>query len=159
MWNWPLGEIEIPQKLTLEQENDFKLSLKKAKLEVLDKENNFLFERVKHFLIDYVMNSEKRPISKFSALLSSEFNKEYVYLSNRFSQSENCTIEKYIIKLKIERIKELLIFGEASITEIAKLLQYSSPAHLSNQFKKETGYSPSEFRTLKENKRLILQEI
>lgn len=154
-----LGEVLLYEKLTKEQEEELKKYLKRAYLYVLEEESFFLIEKVKHLLIYYVMGSDMKPKTKYSSIISSEINKDYAYISNCFSQIEKCTIEKYIIKLKIERIKELIVFGELTITEIAYKMHYSSPGHLSNQFKQETGLSPSEFKNLKENKRLILQKI
>ena len=104
----------------------------------------------KQIMIDYVYNSDGKPDLKFSVLLRKELNLSYTYLANFYSEVESTTIEQFMIALKIERVKELLIFGEYTIAEIAYKLNYSSAAHLSTQFKRVTGLTPSHFRNLKE---------
>ncbi len=110
-------------------------------------------------MIEYVYKSDNKPSIKFSVLLSQELNLSYTYLANFFSEVEATTIEQFIIALKIERIKELIIFGEDTISEIAHKLDYSSAAHLSSQFKKVTGLTPSHFKALKEKRRITIQNI
>jgi AraC-like DNA-binding protein len=110
-------------------------------------------------MIDYVYKSDEKPNVKFSVLLSKELNHNYTYLANFFSEVEATTIEQFMIALKIERIKELIIFGEDTLSEIAYKLHYSSVAHLSNQFKKVTGLTPSHFKALKEKRRITIQNI
>src|SRR5690606_26549675 len=120
--------------------------IKKAGMELLEKKQGVLIEKIKKFCIDYVSNSDNRSNIKFSVLLSQELDHSYTYLANFFSEVEASTIEQYIIALKIERIKELIIFGEDTFSEIAHKLNYSSAAHLSSQFKKATGLTPSHFK-------------
>ncbi len=110
-------------------------------------------------MVDYVYKADDKPYLKFSVLLSEKLNHSYTYLSNIFSEVEATTIEKYMIALKIERIKELIIFGEHTISEIAHMLHYSSLAHLSTQFKKVTGLTPSHFKALKERRRNAIQNL
>jgi AraC-like DNA-binding protein len=105
------------------------------------------------------ITTEDKPTIKFSAILSSELNHSYTYLANFFSEIEATTIEQYMIGLKIERIKELIIFGEHTLSEIAYMLHYSSVAHLSAQFKKATGLTPTHFKKLKEKRRIAIQNI
>lgn len=154
-----LGEIEVKENLTQVQLQQLNSKIEHVGLELIEKKNLFLCEKIKHFIIDYVYKITSKPITKFSALISKALNYDYAYLSSFFSEVEASTIEKYIISLKIERIKELIMFDEHTIAEIAYLLHYSSPAHLSNQFKKVTGLNPSEFKALKQNRRIGLQEI
>lgn len=123
------------------------------------KKQGVLIEKIKKFSIDYVNHIDKRPNIKFSVLLSQELNHSYTYLANFFSEVEATTIEQYIIALKIERIKELIIFGDDTFSEIAYKLNYSSAAHLSTQFKKATGLTPSHFKALKEKRRITIQKI
>jgi len=109
--------------------------------------------------VDYVYKSDDKPNIKFSVLLSEELNHSYAYLSNFFSEVEATTIAQYIIALKIERIKELILFQEDTLSEIADKLHYSSVAHLSAQFKKMTGLTPSHFKALKVKRRITIQNI
>jgi len=118
-----------------------------------------LIEKIRKVIIDYVYKSDERPNIKFSVLLSEELNHSYTYLANFFSEVQATTIEQYIIALKIERIKELIIFDEHTLSEISFMLHYSSVAHLSNQFKKVTGLTPSHFKSLKEKRRIAIQNI
>lgn len=110
-------------------------------------------------MVDYVYKSDERPNLKFSALLSKELNHSYTYLANFFSEVEANTIEQFIISLKIERINELIIFGDDTLSEIGFKIHYSSVAHLSSQFKKVTGLTPSHFKALKEKRRITIQNI
>ena len=126
---------------------------------MLEKKQGVLIEKIRKVIIDYVYNSENKPILKFSALLSDELNHSYAYLANFFSEVEAITIEQYIISLKIERIKELIIFNDHTFSEIANMLHYSSVAHLSAQFKKATGLTPTHFKKLKEKRRISIQNI
>lgn len=154
-----LGEIET--KSDVSDETKLKLSkiIKSAGLELLEKKQGVLVEKIRQVMIDYVYNSDDKPDIKFSVLLSESLGYSYSYLSNFFSEIEASTIEQYIISLRIERIKELILFGEDTISEIAHKMHYSSVAHLSNQFKKATGLSPSHFKSLKENRRITIQNI
>lgn len=133
--------------------------INKAGLELLEKKQGVLVEKIRQVVIDYIYNSDEKPNIKFSVMLSQELNYSYTYLANFFSEVEATTIEQFIIALKIERIKELIIFGEDTFSEIAYKLNYSSAAHLSTQFKKMIGLTPSHFKALKEKRRITIQKI
>ncbi|HPI07281.1 MAG TPA: AraC family transcriptional regulator [Saprospiraceae bacterium] len=154
-----LGEIETWNDVTDDEKNQLNIKIKKVGLELLEKKQGVLIEKIRKVMIDYVYKSDDKPHVKFSVLLSRELDHNYTYLSNFFSEVEATTIEQFIIALKIERIKELIIFGEHTLSEIAFKLHYSSPAHLSAQFKKITGLSPSHFKKLKERRRTAIQNI
>jgi AraC-like DNA-binding protein len=154
-----LGEIETKEDMSDDDKKKLNSTIKKVGLELLEKKHGLLVEKIRKEMVDYVYNSDERPNMKFSALLSDKLGYSYTYLSNFFSEVEATTIEQYIISLKIERIKEMIIFGEHTFSEIAHFLHYSSVAHLSAQFKKVTGLTPSHFRALKEKRRISIQNI
>lgn len=154
-----LGEIETKEDVSEDQKLELNNKIKKVGLELLEKKQVVLIEKIRKVMIDYVYNSEEKPNIKFSVLLSEELNNNYTYLSNLFSEVEATTIEQYIIALKIERIKELIVFGEHNLSEIAYMLHYSSVAHLSAQFKRATGLTPSHFKALKEKRRIAIQNV
>jgi AraC-like DNA-binding protein len=154
-----LGEVEIMEDITLEQREQMKLVLFNSGLELMDDKKSVLIERIKNSIIEMIHNSDEIIKTNFSDFLSDKLNHNYTYLSNLFSEVQGTTIEQFIIAHKVERIKELIIYGEQNITEIAWKLNYSSVAHLSNQFKKVTGLSPSHFKKLKIKKRIPLEEI
>ncbi|WP_100612383.1 helix-turn-helix domain-containing protein [Confluentibacter lentus] len=154
-----LGEIETKEDVCDEDKKKLNTQIKKAGMELLEKKQGVLIEKIRKVMVEYVSDSENRPNIKFSVLLSEELNHSYTYLANFFSEVEATTIEQYIIALKIERIKELIIFGEDTFSEIANKLNYSSVAHLSSQFKKVTGLTPSHFKALKEKRRITIQNI
>ncbi|MBK7442513.1 MAG: helix-turn-helix transcriptional regulator [Bacteroidetes bacterium] len=154
-----LGEIETKEKVSDEDKIKLNKKINKVGLELLEKKQGILVEKIRQVIIDYVYNSDEKPNIKFSALLSKELNHSYTYLANFFSEVEATTIEQYMIALKIERIKELIIFGEHTLSEIAFMLHYSSVAHLSAQFKKVTGLTPTHFKKLKEKRRIAIQNI
>lgn len=154
-----LGEIEIKEDISDDEKRKLNSKIKKAGLELLEKKHGILIEKIRKAAINYVYHSDEKPNIKFSVLLSEELNHSYTYLANFFSEVEATTIEQFIISLKIERIKELIIFGEDTFSEIAYKLHYSSVAHLSAQFKKATGLTPSHFRALKEKRRIAIQNI
>lgn len=154
-----LGEIETKDDISDNEKKELNSTIKKAGMELLEKKQGVLIEKIRKVMVDYVSNSDKDPNIKFSVLLSQELNHNYTYLSNFFSEVEATTIEQYIIALKIERIKELIIFGEDNFSEIAHKLNYSSSAHLSSQFKKVTGLTLSHFKALKEKRRITIQSI
>jgi YesN/AraC family two-component response regulator len=154
-----LGEIETKNDVTDEDKKKLNTRIKRAGLELLEKKNGVLIEKIRAVIIDYVNKSEERPNTKFSVLLSEKLNHDYVYLANFFSEVEATTIEQYLISLKIERIKEMILFDELSLTEISYKLRYSSVAHLSSQFKKMTGLTPTHFKRLKEKRRFTIQEL
>lgn len=154
-----LGEIETKEDISSEEKRELNNKIKKAGLELLEKKQGVLIEKIRKVIIDYVYKSDEKPNIKFSVLLSKELNHSYTYLANFFSEVEATTIEQFIIALKIERIKELILFGEDTFSEIAHKLHYSSVAHLSSQFKKATGLTPSHFKALKEKRRITIQDI
>lgn len=154
-----LGEIETKQEVSDMEKVALNSRLRKVGLELLEKKQGILVEKIKAIMIDYVYNSEHKPDVNFSVLLSDKLDFSYTYLANFFSEIQATTIERYLIALKIERIKELIIFEELTFSEIAYKLHYSSAAHLSGQFKKVTGLTPSHFKALKERKRISIQNI
>lgn len=154
-----LGEIETKEDITDDEKLKLNSKIRKAGLELLEKKQGVLIEKIRKVAIDYVYKSDEKPNIKFSALLSEELNHSYTYLANFFSEVEASTIEQFIHPSKIERIKELIIFGDDTFSEIAFKLHYSSVAHLSAQFKKVTGLTPSHFKALKNKRRITIQNI
>ena len=154
-----LGEAETKENLTDSQKKKFNVQIKKAGLELLEKKQGIMIEKIRKIIIDYAYHLDTKPRKKFSILLSEELGYSYAYLANFFSEVEATTIEQYLISLKIERIKELIILEEFSLSQIANMLHYSSIAHLSNQFKKVTGLTPSHFKKLKEKRRITIQKL
>jgi AraC-like DNA-binding protein len=154
-----LGEVEIMEKISAEEREQLKAGLLDCGLELMDDRRSVLIERIKNVIINMVHHSEEEIRVNFSYYLSEKLNHDYTYLANLFSEVQGTTIEQFIIAHKIERIKELIIYGEHNITEIAWKMNYSSVAHLSNQFKKMTGLSPSHFKKLKDKRRSPIEEI
>jgi len=144
-----LGEVEITEDITEETKNLLNFKLNKSGLALIDDRKIILVEKIKNIIIETVHYSETPLKINFSDYLSQKLNYDYTYLSNLFSGSQGITIEHYYLNNKIERIKELLIYDELNISEIATKLHYSSVAHLSNQFKKITGLTPSHYKNLK----------
>ena len=154
-----LGEVEIMEKITANQSEQLKLALIESGLELMDDKRSVLIERIKNVIIEMVHHTDEVIKINFSHHLSEKLNYDYTYLANLFSEVQGTTIEQYIIAHKIERIKELIIYGELNITEIAWKMNYSSVAHLSNQFKKMTGLTPSHFKKMKDKRRSPIEEI
>ena len=154
-----LGEVEIIENLTDDVREQLKVSLLDSGLELMDDRKAVLIEKIKSVILEMVHHTEEAGKTNFSDFLSSKLNYDYTYLANLFSEVQGTTIEQFIISLKVERIKELIIYDELSITEIAWKLNYSSVAHLSNQFKKVTGLTPSHFKQLKDKKRSPIEEV
>ena len=156
-----LGEVEIMEDITQEQREQLKTALLDTGLELMDDKKGMLVEKIKAVIIDMVHHSETDEMIKtnFSDFLSEKLSHDYTYMSNLFSEVQGSTIEQFIIAHKVERIKELIVYDELNITEIAWKMNYSSVAHLSNQFKKVTGLSPSHFKQLKEKRRTPIEEI
>ena len=154
-----LGEVEIMENISMEQREEMKIVLLNSGLELMDDKRAVLIEKIKNVIIEMVHHTDEIIKTKFSDFLSNKLNHDYTYLSNLFSEVQGTTIEQFIISHKIERIKELMIYGELNITEIAWKMNYSSVAHLSNQFKKVTGLTPSHFKKLKDKKRMPIEEI
>lgn len=152
-----LGEIEIREELSHEQHEALKTALLKSGLEVMEDKKSIIIEKIKNIVVEMIHYTEEAPLLNFSAFLSEKLQYDYTYLSNLFSEVKGITIEHFIIAHKIERAKELLIYNELTLTEIAEKLHYSNVAHLSNQFKKVTGLTPTFFKKMK-HKRLIALE-
>jgi AraC-like DNA-binding protein len=154
-----LGEVEIMENITMIQREQLKKVLLDSGLELMDDKKAMLIEKIKNVIIEMVHHSTENIKVNFSDYLSEKMNHDYTYLSNLFSEVQGTTIEQFIISHKTERIKELIIYGELNITEIAWKMNYSSVAHLSSQFKKVTGLSPSHFKQLKDKRRNPIEEI
>jgi AraC-like DNA-binding protein len=154
-----MGEVEIMENITDEQHEQIRLALRESGLELMDDKKAMLIEKIKTIIIEMVHYTDELPKSNFSDYLSEKLNHDYTYLANLFSEYQGTTIEKFIIIHKIERVKELIIYNEVNLTEIAWMMHYSSVAHLSNQFKKITGLTPSHFKQLKVKSRIPIEEI
>ncbi|TRX43176.1 helix-turn-helix domain-containing protein [Flavobacterium restrictum] len=154
-----LGEVEIMENLNSEKRALLKQHLLECGLELMDDKKAILIEKIKTIIVQMVHHSEETIKVNFSDYLSQKLDHNYSYLASMFSEVQGMTIEHFIISHKIERIKELLIYGEYNITEIAWKMGYSSVAHLSSQFKKTTGLSPSHFKQLKNKRRTSIEDI
>lgn len=154
-----LGYVDIKEEITQDQLEAFSKNLKKSGLELLDDKKNILVEKIKAVIIEMIHYSDEVPKVNDSAFISEKLNYDYTYLSNTFSEVKGITIQQYIIQHKIEKVKELLIYDELSLTEIAYKLHYSSVAHLSNQFKKVTGLTPTYFKELKDRRSKNLEDL
>ncbi len=148
-----LGEVEVRENISSAQRRLLSAGLKATGLELMDDKKSMLIEKIKNVIIETIHYSDEALKVNFSDHLSDKLGYDYTYLANLFSEVESTTIEHFIIKHKIARVKELLVYDELTLTEIAFQLHYSSVAHLSNQFKKVTGLTPTFFRNLK-HKRL-----
>ncbi len=154
-----LGEAVLPEDISKEKQQQLKAALKISGLELMDDRKSILIEKIKNVIIEMVHYTDDQIKVNFSEYLSDKLNYDYTYLSNLFTEVQGTTIEKFIIFHKIERVKELIVYDELNLSEIAYKLHYSSVAHLSNQFKKITGLTPSHFKKLKEKKRTNLENI
>jgi AraC-like DNA-binding protein len=154
-----LGEVEIMESLDNDQLEELKSALLQSGLELMDNKKAILIERIKNAIVEMVHHSNEGLKVNFSSFISEKLNHDYTYMANLFSEVQGTTIEQFMIAHKVERIKELIIYGELNITEIAWKMNYSSVAHLSNQFKKMTGLSPSQFKQLKDKTRRSLEDI
>lgn len=155
-----LGEVILKEKLNNQQYYQLKAKLSKTGLELMDCKTAILIEKIKTIIIEMVHFSDDRPERNFSSILSERVGQNYSYISNLFSQTTGTTVENYIISQKVERIKELLLYDELNITEISYKLNYSSPAHMSSQFKKTTGLTPTFFKKLRKFKmRIALEDL
>lgn len=144
-----LGVAEISGELSDEQHRLLQAALSKSGLELLDDKRSILIERIKNVVTEMIHYSDEFPTQNYSDYISGKLGYDYTYLSNIFSEVKGITIQQFIILNKIERVKELLLYDELNLTEISYKLNYSSVAHLSNQFKKITGLSPSFFKKMK----------
>lgn len=154
-----LGMVDIREEISEEQLETFNNNLKRSGLELLDDKKNILVEKIKAVIIEMIHYSDEVPKVNDSDYISEKLNYDYTYLSNTFSEVKGMTIQQYIILHKIERVKELLIYDELTLTEIAYKLHYSSVAHLSNQFKKVTGLTPTYFKELKDKRNKNLEDL
>jgi len=154
-----LGMVELLQDITDEQRSLLKINLLRYGLELLEDQRSILIERIKNIITEMVHYSEELPDTNYSEYISKKIGHDYTYLSNIFSEVKVITIQQFIIMHKIERVKELLLYDELNLTEISYKLHYSSVAHLSNQFKKITGLSPSFYKKLKQKREQNLENL
>ncbi len=154
-----LGEVVLAHELTDQKKEELKNVLQPIGFELIDNKRVRLIEQVKGVIIELVHQNNNDLKKNLSDYISDKVHHDYTYISNLFSEIENVTIEKYFIAQKIERVKELLVYDELNLNEIADMLNYSSVAHLSAQFKKVTGLTPSHFKQIKEKKRKPLDKV
>jgi len=154
-----LGEVDVMEDPTVTQLEQLRIGLHSSGLELMDDKKGVLIEKIKNAIIEMIHHSDEVIKTNFSDYLSEKLKYDYTYLSNLFTEVQGTTIAQFITAHKIERIKELMMYDELNITEIAWKMNYSSVAHLSNQFKKVTGLSPSQFKQLKDKKRMNIEEI
>lgn len=147
-----LGVVEILEDITQEQREQLKKNLLRSGLELLDDKKSILIDKIKNVVIEMIHYSDELPKTNYSDYISEKIGYDYTYLSNIFSEVKGITLQQFIIIHRIERVKELLLYNELNLTEISYKLQYSSVAHLSNQFKKVTGLSPSFYKQLKKKR-------
>ena len=154
-----LGVVDTTEDVTSAQHAEINIQLKRAGLEILDSKTSILLEKIKTVVIEMIHYSDESPILNYSDHISKKLHYDYTYLSNFFSHVQGMTLQHFIISHKIERAKELIMYNELTLTEIAYRLQYGSVQHLSTQFKKITGLTPSFFKTLKKQKRIELENL
>jgi len=154
-----LGEAEIKENLSSKKWDQLNVALKKSGLELMDDKKSMLIEKIKNVIIELVHYTDEQLKLNLSDYLSEKLNYDYTHLANLFSEVQGSTIEKFYIAHKIERVKELLVYNELNLTEIADKMHYSSVAHLSNQFKKITGLTPSHFKKLRRKRRIMLEDV
>lgn len=154
-----LGTVEVMPGITQEQRDELKKNLLQSGLELLDCKKSILIEKIRNVVTEMIHYSDELPQMNYSDYIASKLGLDYTYLANVFSEVKGITIQQYIIINKIERVKELLLYDELNLTEIAFKLHYSSVGHLSNQFKKITGLSPSFYKQLKEKRNNNLENV
>jgi AraC-like DNA-binding protein len=154
-----LGVVEILEDITPEQREELRICLLRSGLELLDDKKSILIEKIKNVIVDMIHHSDEIPKVNYSEYLSDKLNYDYTYLSNIFMEVKGITIQQFIIIHKIEKVKELILYDELNLTEISYKLHYSSAAHLSSQFKKITGLSPSVFKQLKNKRKSNLENM
>jgi AraC-like DNA-binding protein len=157
--NVELGVIEILDECSSDQLKQFDVNLRKSGLEIIDDQRAILIEKIKNVVIEMIHYSDDLPLMNYSDFISEKLEYDYTYLSNMFSEITGLTIQHYIILHKIEKVKELILYDELSLTEISFRLHYSSVAHLSNQFKKITGLTPSFFKKIGSKRRKNLHDV
>lgn len=154
-----LGEVEIAESISEKQKEELQIVLAESGLELMDDKKSVLIEKIKHVVIEMVHYADEIPKVNFSDYLSEKLSYDYTYLSNLFSENQGMTIEHFIIFHKIEKVKELIIYDEKNLSEIANIMHYSSVSHLSNQFKKVTGLTPTFFKSILTEKRKFLDKL
>jgi len=154
-----LGEVELRNDLSPIQQDQLRVALLRSGLELLDDHKSIFIQKIKTIIIEQVHYEEEALHVNLSVFLSNKLHYNYTYLANLFSEVTGMTIEKFYIMHKIEKVKELLVYNELTLTEIAFKMHYSSVAHISNQFKKVTGLSPSHFKKLKIKRRSVLETL
>jgi AraC-like DNA-binding protein len=154
-----LGEVQLLEDISEMQKEKLKVALKKSGLELLDDKKAVLIEKIKCVIIEMVHYADELPKTNFSDYLTKKLKYDYTYMANLFSEIEGSTIEHYILVHKIEKVKELIIYDELNFSEIARKMNYSSISHLSHQFKKITGLTPTFFKSLKIKKRNSLEKL
>jgi AraC-like DNA-binding protein len=157
--NVELGEVNISEEINATQKKQLNQVLLSFGFVLIDDKKSRMIEKIKNAIIDLVRYSEEQLKTNLSEHITSQLNHDYNYLSNLFSEVEGTTIEQYFIAQKIEKVKELLVYDEFSLSEIAMQMNYSSVSHLSKQFKKVTGFTPTYFKQLKERKRIPIEEL
>lgn len=157
--NIKLGEVTLQKEPAPEKRDVLDKELTKLGFELIDDKKSRIIEKIKNVIINLVHHQDNDMKVNLSDVLSQELHHDYNYLSNLFSEVEGSTIEKYLIAQKVEKVKELLVYDELSLSEIALRMNYSSVAYLSNQFKKVTGLTPSHFKQLREDKRKPLDKV
>jgi AraC-like DNA-binding protein len=150
--NVDLGTIEILEEISTTQRDQLRNNLKGFGLELLDDKQKILIEKIKNVIIEMIHYSDEVPKVNYSDYIGEKLGYDYSYLANTFSEVKGITIQQFIIINKIERVKELLLYDELNLTEISYRLHYSSVAHLSNQFKKVTGLTPTFYKKLKKKR-------
>ena len=153
-----LGEVDIMEDISAEQRDLLKMNLYESGLELMDDKRGVLIEKIKDIIIDMVYHTDGNLKINLPDYLNGKLNLDYTFMANLFSEVQGITIGQFLISHKIERIKELIIYGELNMTEIAWKMNYSSVAHLSNQFKKVTGLTPSHFKQLKDIRQSVLDK-
>ena len=154
-----LGMIEIKEDISEFQKQELKSNLAISGLELMDDKRSILIDKIKNVIIEMIHYSDEVPKVNYSDYIAQKLNYDYTYLSNLFSEVKGITIQHFIIKHKIERAKELILYNELNLTEIANKLNYSSVAHLSNQFKKVTGHTPSFYKKIGKKRKSNLENL
>jgi AraC-like DNA-binding protein len=154
-----LGEAELMENISTHQREQIRAALLQSGLELMDDKKSVLIQKIKNVIIEMVHYSDEPLTINFSQFLSEKLNHNYTYLANLFTEVQGTTIEKFIIAHKVEKVKELLVYNELTLTQIAYKLHYSSVAHLSAQFKKVTGLTPTFFKNLKDKRRSMLEDV
>jgi AraC-like DNA-binding protein len=154
-----LGEVDIMEDINEATRDQLKAALRSSGLELMDDKKAVLIEKIINVVVEMIHYSDELPKVNYSDFISEKLSYDYTYLSNLFSEVKGITLQQFIIIHKIERVKELLLYEELNLTEISYKMNYSSVAHLSNQFKKVTGLTPSQFKNLKDRTRRPIEEI